>query len=143
MSPSRAVTVLLATALLASCGTRKDLPFGPGDGGAPDPTATFTRVQGEVFSVSCALAGCHTGTFPQAGMNLSTGASYAAIVGVPSSERSELLRIAPGDPDASYMVQKLRGTPGIAGSQMPLTGSVTDAQVKLVVDWVRRGAPRD
>jgi hypothetical protein len=143
MSCRHCIPVVLAAAVVAGCGTRKDLPLGPGDGGAPDPTATFTRVQGEVFSVSCALSGCHAGAFPQAGMNLSTGAAYAATVGVRSSERSELVRIAPGDPDRSYLVQKLRGDAGIVGSRMPLSGSVTDAQVRLVVDWVRRGAPRD
>lgn len=127
---------------LAGCGSEKALPLAPGDG-QPDPSATFTRVQAEVFSVSCALAGCHSGAAPQAGMDLSTGTAYAATVGVASTQRSELARIEPFDPDRSYVVLKLRGDPAIVGARMPLTGSVTDAQVGLVVDWVRRGAPRD
>ena len=132
----------MAVAAAAACGTQKELPLGPG-GGMPDPTATFTRVQGEVFSVSCALAGCHAGAAPQAGMDLSPTASFAATVRVPSTQRSELARIEPSEPDRSYLVLKVRGDPGILGSRMPLTGSVTAAQVQLVVDWVRRGAPRD
>jgi len=133
---------VIATSAFVACGTQKELPPGP-DGGVPDPSATFTRVQGEVFSVSCALAGCHAGPAPQAGMDLSPVASYASIVRVASTQRSELSRIEPSDPDRSYLVLKLRGDPAIVGSRMPLTGAVTDAQVQLVVDWVRRGAPRD
>jgi hypothetical protein len=134
--------LVAAAVVAAACGTRKELPLGPDDGG-PDPTATFTRVQGEVFSVSCALAGCHVGAAPQAGLDLSPAVSYASTVRVPSTQRGELARIEPADPDRSYLIQKLRGDAAIAGSRMPLTGSVAAAQVQLVVDWVRRGAPRD
>ena len=136
------ILLVAATAAVAACGTHKELPLGP-DGGGPDPSATFTRVQGEVFSVSCALAGCHAGAAPQAGLDLSPAASYAATVRVASTQRGEFARIEPAAPDSSYLVLKLRGDPGILGSRMPLTGSVTAAQVQLVVDWVRRGAPRD
>jgi hypothetical protein len=96
-----------------------------------------------VFSVSCALSGCHAGSAPQAGMNLSAGAAYDNIVGVRSTERSDLNRIEPGDPDRSYMVKKLRGDPDISGSPMPLVGSITPEARQLVIDWVLRGAPRD
>ncbi len=126
----------------AACGDKKTLPFEPG-GGPPDPNATFTRVQGEVFSVSCALSGCHSGASPTGGMNLTAGVAYGNIVRVPSTERADLNRIEPGDPDRSYMVKKLRGDPDIVGSPMPLIGSISAAQRQLVIDWVRRGAPND
>jgi len=76
-------------------------------------------------------------------MDLSPGAAYAATVGVRSSERSDLNRIEPFAPDVSYIVKKLRGDPDIVGSPMPLTGSFTEEQFQLLVDWVRRGAPED
>jgi hypothetical protein len=139
----RAATVLLlAAAATAACGTRKELPLEPG-GGSPDPSATFTRVQGEVLSVSCALAGCHAGAAPQAGLDLSPAVAYASLVGAPSAQRAELARIQPFDPDRSYAVLKVRGDPAIVGARMPLGGTLTQAQVDLLVDWVRRGAPRD
>lgn len=56
--------ILTALALLAltACGELKS-PTDPGPplgGGEPiDPTATFTRVQNEVFTPTCASLGCH------------------------------------------------------------------------------------
>jgi len=140
----RAIVVCLGLAALAAagCGTKKKLPFEPG-GGPPPPDATFTRVQGEVFSVSCALSGCHSGSSPTGGMNLSAGVAYGNIVLVPSTERADLDRIQPGEPDLSYLVKKIRGDPDIVGSPMPLIGTITSAQRQLVIDWVRRGAPND
>jgi len=140
----KAIILCLGVATLAGvgCGTKKTLPFEP-DGGPPSPDATFTRVQGEVFSVNCALAGCHAGNSPTGGMNLTAGVAYANIVGVHSTERADLNRIQPGDPDRSYLVKKIRGDADIVGSPMPLIGSITAAQRQLVIDWVRRGAPND
>ncbi|MGE5235906.1 MAG: hypothetical protein ACM3O7_06140 [Acidobacteriota bacterium] len=133
------VLVLVA----AACGDRKRLPTEPG-GGGPDPSATFTRVQGEIFAVSCALSGCHTGSAPAGGMDLSPSAAYGSIVNVPSSERSDLMRIDPGRPEGSYLIKKLRGDPDISGSRMPLNGSpLGPDRIQLVTDWVLRGAPRD
>lgn len=76
-------------------------------------------------------------------MNLSAGAAYANTVRVPSVERPDLNRIEPGNPDRSYLVKKLRGDPDITGLRMPNGGSLTSAEIQLVIDWVRRGAPND
>jgi len=136
------LVAIASAAALAGCGDPKSLPFAPG-GEPPDPSATFTRVQGEVFSPSCALSGCHAGAAAQAGMDLTPSAAYAAVVGVASAQRPDLARVEPGDPERSYLVKKLRGDPDVVGSPMPLTGTVSDDARRLVVDWVRRGAPRD
>jgi hypothetical protein len=138
------LTALLAATLAwTGCGKMKPLPTEPDGGGPPPPDATFTRVQTEVFSVSCALAGCHAGNAPTAGMDLSAGVAYGNIVGVTSTERADLKRIEPGDPDRSYLVKKIRGDADISGGTMPLVGSITGGQRQLVIDWVRRGAPQD
>jgi hypothetical protein len=144
MTVLRGIHRSLAAALglsvaLAACGTRKS-PTEPDDG--PDPTATFTRVQAEIFTPSCALSGCHAGPNPQLGMDLAAGRSYSNIVNVRAVE-STRLRIAPGDADASYLVSKVRGDATITGSRMPPGGALPPDQVQLLVDWVRRGAPND
>lgn len=137
-----ALALLVGALVAAGCGQRK-LPFEPGVVTPPDPNATFTRVQNEVFTGNCAIAGCHAALGAREGMNLSAGAAYANTVRVPSVERPDLSRVEPGDPDKSYLVKKLRGDPDITGLRMPDGGSLTSAQIQLVVDWVRRGAPKD
>jgi len=138
----RQLTLLAAVVVLCSCGERKPLPT-EGSQGPPDPQATFSRVLSDVFLPSCALRGCHAGENPAAGLNLEPSSAYASTVNARSTQRPELLRVAPFDPDRSYLVKKLRGDPDIAGSPMPLGGTLGTADRQLVIDWVRRGAPRD
>jgi hypothetical protein len=132
----------LALLFLAACGERKSLPLGP-DHQPPDPTATFSRVVQEVFLPSCALGGCHLSPAPQANLSLEPGEAYEQLVNRPSTQRPQLLRVAPYDPEGSYLVKKLRGDPDIVGSPMPATGTLSSQARQLVIDWVRRGAPRD
>lgn len=102
---------------------------------------TFGQVQ-QVFTQSCALSGCHAGSAPQQGMNLSVGVAYANIVNVPSSEMPSLDRIEPDDPDNSYLVRKIEGT-GLQG-RMPLGGAPLSQQtIQLIRDWVSAGAPNN
>lgn len=141
----RLATSLLpaAVALLASiaCGTQKS-PTEPADD-PPNSSATFSRVQAEVFTPSCALSGCHAGPSPASGMDLGAGRAYGQVVGV-AAVGSTRLRVAPGDVSASYLVSKLRGDATITGSRMPLGGPyLSSDRERLVTDWIRRGAPND
>ena len=138
--------VSLACALfLVSCGKLAELPTDPGAGGGEpiDPTATFTRVQNEVFTPTCAALGCHDRLAHQEDQQLTAGVAYSQTVNHPSSEMPQLLRVAPGDPANSYLYRKITGA-GITGDRMPQGGPyLTDAKIKLVRDWIRRGAPND
>lgn len=144
-APFRAALALalgVAAVVASGCGEKK-LPFEPTVSPTPNPSATFTRVQNEIFTANCAIAGCHASLGPQQGMSLAAGAAYGNIVRVHSVERPDLNRIEPGSPDRSYMVKKLRGDPDITGLRMPNGGTLTAAQIQLVIDWVQRGAPQD
>lgn len=119
-------------------------PGGP-DGPGPSPEATFTRVQNEVFTPTCALSGCHLGpaSLAQEGLVLTEGVAYDSIVNVRANQNPSIFRITPGDATNSYLWRKI--TPGeqIIGDRMPQTGSITEAQRQLITDWILRGAPRD
>jgi hypothetical protein len=123
-----------------------ELPTDPGGvgGGEPiDPTATFTRVQNEIFTPTCGAIGCHDPLGQQSQMVLTAGRAYQNTVGVPSVEMPQLVRVAPSDPANSYLYRKIVGA-GITGDRMPQGGPVlSDAQIKLIRDWIRRGAPND
>ena len=130
--------------LAMACGRLKE-PTAPGAGaGDPiDPTATFTRVQNEIFTPTCGQLGCHDTLGRQEGMILSPGRAYAMTVGVASVEMPQLVRVMPSDAANSYLYRKITGA-GITGDRMPQGGPyLTDAQTKLVRDWIRRGAPND
>ena len=128
-----------------ACGKLKELPTDPGSGtGEPiDTTATFTRVQNEIFTPTCAQLGCHDPLGRQEQLILSPGRGYAMVVGQPSVESPSLQRVKPLDPANSYLYRKINGS-GITGDRMPQGGPyLSDAQIKLVRDWIRRGAPND
>ncbi|HEY5565298.1 MAG TPA: DUF5777 family beta-barrel protein [Rhodothermia bacterium] len=46
-------------------------------------------------------------------------------------------RVEPGNPDASYLVKKIRGDEDIIGVQMPFTGDkLTVEEINTVIEWV-------
>jgi hypothetical protein len=131
--------------LFVSCGKLNELPTDPGVGGGDpiDQTATFTRVQNEIFTPTCGAIGCHDPLGQQQQLVLTPGRAYANTVGRASTEVPSLLIIAPSDPAGSYLYRKVTGA-GITGDRMPQGGPyLSDAQIKLIRDWIRRGAPND
>ena len=113
------------------------------DGGGGE-LATFTSVQSRVFNASCAFSGCHAGSSPSQGLDLSSGAAYNEIVNVPSAQQPSLDRIEPNDPDSSYLYLKLTGDASISGGRMPRGAQpLSQELLDLVRDWIERGAPND
>ena len=112
--------------------------------GGGGETATFTAVQQQIFTQSCAFSGCHGGSSPAQGMDLRAGAAYSNIVNVRSSEMSSLDRIEPSDPDNSYLYLKVIGDSSISGSRMPRgRAPLSQNLIDLLRDWIERGAPND
>jgi hypothetical protein len=143
VSAMRSSLIFISLLLLTACGELKT-PTGAGGPGDPiDPSATFTRVQSEIFSPTCAAIGCHDPLGQQSQMVLNASRSYAQTVNQPSVEMPSLMRVRPNDPDNSYLYRKIIGV-NITGDRMPLNGPpLSAAQIKLVRDWIRRGAPND
>ncbi len=128
---------------LAGDGTATQPPGDPCDP-ANDPGSSLSCDVQPTFTASCALSGCHAGTNPQQGMNLSEGQTFTNVVNVQSNQ-SPLLRIARSDPDASYLVHKVQGTHLTVGgccAQMPAGGGapLTPAQIDTIRSWVSAGA---
>jgi uncharacterized protein (TIGR03118 family) len=114
---------------------------------APAPVVTLSQIQAAVFTPIC--SGCHNGSNPPGGalpgsQNLTAGNSFAALVGVASLEQPALRRVKAGDPDNSYLIQKLEGLAGISGSRMPLGGPFLDqATIDQIKSWIASGAPNN
>jgi uncharacterized protein (TIGR03118 family) len=109
--------------------------------------ATLTQIQANVFTPIC--SGCHNGSQPASGplpasQNLTAGNSIASLVNVASHEQPAVLRVKPGDPANSYLIQKLEGTPGITGERMPFGGPYLDqATIDQIKSWIQAGAPNN
>ena len=109
------------------------------EGAAP----AFSDIQTLIFDQSCALSGCHLGSGAIMGLDLADGASYGNLVDVKSAEVSTLDLVKPGDPDNSYLIEKLIGGSRMAAGtfKMPLgREALTDEQVDMVRDWITDGA---
>ena len=113
-----------------------------GEGEAADlgePVSLAAQVQPflNLQCVACHLTGAESG-----GLNLEPGKSRAELL--LESEEAPMPRVTPGDPEASYLVHKLRGTHlevGGSGSRMPQGGgAVSDATLAMIERWVRQGA---
>jgi len=120
---------------------------GNGDGGIsmppPVPDAVFSDIQANVFTTTCATSGCHAGAGAPQGLLLDEANSYMLLVGVQSGEVPALLRVNPGDPDNSYLVQKLEGT-AASGEQMPLgRAPLPQATIDVIRQWISEGALDD
>ena len=112
--------------------------------GGGGEVATFTAVQSRIFTASCAFSGCHGGSSPAQGMNLSAGMAYSNIVNVASTEQPSLDRIEPNDPASSYLYLKVIDDPSISGSRMPRGApALSQELIDLLRDWIERGAPDD
>jgi hypothetical protein len=141
-----AATLVLASVLLAGCagnGMGLDAngnPIGL-DSSAPEPlSADFQSIQDNVFTPICTR--CHSGANAPEGLQLDEGHSYALLVGVPSAEVPGVLRVKPGDPTDSYLIQKLEGSSGIVGMQMPFGGPyLPQSTIDLIAQWITNGAP--
>jgi hypothetical protein len=121
-------------------------------GPTPDLEPSLSSIQRLVFEANdasgrVACSGCHTnvGRTPSAGLNLVGAAAHAQLVNAPASNKPGAIRVIPGDPDNSYLVQKLEGRPGIVGIQMPRGGGpfLTDGQIMIIRRWIAIGAPNN
>jgi hypothetical protein len=72
-------------------------------------------------------------------LRLDAANSYASLVGVPSVETG-ILRIAPGDANNSYIIQKLEGTAGV-GERMPAgLPALPQSDINIIRQWIDDGA---
>ncbi len=101
----------------------------------------FSSLETRFFVPNCAKSGCHSGSFPAAGLNLEAGNVFANTVGVTSAFQPTTQRIVPGNADASAIVQAIEGTT-TAIPRMPFDnpGSIPQADIDILRQWIDSGA---
>jgi hypothetical protein len=99
----------------------------------------FASIQANVFTPICTK--CHIGGGAPEGLRLDAANSYNLLVGVPSTEVPSLFRVKAGDPDSSYIIQKLEGHAAV-GAQMPFGGPyLSTTTIGFIRQWISNGAP--
>ena len=139
----------LAAAVLIICTAGCDENLRDFAGPTPDLHPTFTSIQQDIFNTtdSAARAACTTchnagNAAVAGGLNLTGTGAYAALVNAPSRDKPGAIRVIPGDPDGSYVIQKLEGASGIVGQRMPQSGPpfLTPGQIAIIRRWIADGA---
>ena len=140
--------IVAALALFTACDEKLSKIAGP----SPNLEPTFASIQRDIFETAdsagrVACIGCHTSTGrnPSSGLNLNHDVAYDQLVNLASREKPSTARVVPGNPDASYLVQKLEGASDIVGRRMPFAGApfLTDGQILILRRWIATGAPRN
>lgn len=119
--------------VLGACPGSLSNPEDFGDGGVSIEDAET------ILAESCGTTGCHDSSAQaQAGLDLLSPNVESRVVdvnaiGIGCSD--EILVVA-GDPDASYLLDKILNTPGICGLPMPILGSLSSEEIDTIREWI-------
>jgi hypothetical protein len=111
-----------------------------------DLQPTLPSLENELFKSSCAQRSCHSSFSEKGGLVLEPGKAYENLVNVQADNKvakaAGKVRVVPGDPDASFLIQKLtRPGPG-EGDLMPKRSHALPPQaVEIIREWIKAGAP--
>lgn len=99
---------------------------------------TLKSIQDNVFTPICTQ--CHIGSAAPRGLRLDDASSFAMLVNASSAEVPSLNRVTPGDPENSYLIQKLEGRASV-GAQMPLgQPPLPQSTIAVIRQWISNGA---
>ena len=143
----RLVLLIVVAVMATAC----DEPLRDLAGPTPNLEPTLSAIQRDVFdapdaSGRAACTGCHNAQNARFAGNLNLADNpYAQLVNVPSTGKAGAIRVIPGDPDNSYLIHKIEGSPGIVGQRMPRTNGpfLTPGQTLIIRSWIARGAPNN
>jgi hypothetical protein len=110
----------------------------PGDG------VSFAIEVQPIFTNNCANMACHGNVAPKEGLKLVAGSSWASLVDVPSNQCAQRSRVAPGDSNSSYLIDKLQGLDMCFGTRMPKASpALSGEEMATISEWICRGALDD
>ena len=121
-----------AAVLLTACPGSLSNPDDFGDGGVVIKDAET------ILAESCGTSDCHDDMAPQADLDLLSPDVETRLVDVDATGigcTSRILVIA-GDPDGSYLMDKVLNTPGICGLSMPVVGFLPADEIEVLRQWI-------
>ena len=104
---------------------------------------TLSSLAEEYFAGSCAFSSCHSPTERAGGLDLTPENAFVQLVNVPSTLDASIPRVVPGDPDGSFLVQKVEGpASGHGGLMPPGIGEPLDpaCRIAMLRKWILEDA---
>ena len=137
----RKAVILPAFTLAACSGGAESVDTEPVESGATT-LSFFAEKVAPTLQTHCAT--CHLTGTEQGNVSLVPAKAVESLVGVPSQEAPDIVRVKAGDPDASYLVMKIEGTHldhGGSGVQMPFGAPpLSERQIADIRQWIAEGA---
>lgn len=110
------------------------------DAGTKD-VGMYASLQSQLFNTTC--ANCHgASTHAAAGLYLTEGKSYDALVNQPSVKVTDKLLVSPGDADGSVLYQTLATNISTAWNYDHTKEVLSDAWLDVLEDWIEDGAKK-
>jgi hypothetical protein len=124
-------------------------------GGVPVAQPKLGDIQQKIFNNSCTFSSCHSESGHKGALVLTTGRSFAELVNKAAdneaANRAGKKRVVPGNPDASFLFQKVNRTgarfcdpldnPACEGEEMPSQNERLPQQwVDAIRQWILEGA---
>ncbi len=124
-------------------------------GDLPSSGSGFAAQIQPIFDANCIR--CHapggsgflgTGGDQNNGLDLTRGNSHGKLVNQRTFEAPDVpprWRVLPGEPDSSYIIQKIISDSPKFGNRMPLDGPpfLSQSEIQLIRDWIEAGAPNN
>jgi hypothetical protein len=119
-------------------------------GALPEPPFTLTSIRESIFQGSCSFQACHDSVAPAGGLDLSTDPHDHLVSQPVVSAHTDLPRVAPGDPDGSWLYRVLSqceptDSSGTIVAHMPRNAPalLDPPLIAKVRAWIAAGAPND
>jgi hypothetical protein len=109
------------------------------------PIVSLSKDVEPIFYDSCAFNECHSNASPKAGLDLSRGKARADLINKEAAGCTDGRKLVePGNPDKSYLIDKLKGMNICFGEPMPYGDPpLSAAKMKTITDWILAGAPNN
>lgn len=135
----------LSTAGVAGCDSAPD------DEEPCDIQPTLSSLKSDYFAKGCTFSGCHDSKTAEAGLDLQSDGLHARLVDIAVSDENAgprgKLYVVAGDPDASFLLQKVEGTQAADegalmpdGAEEPISPQCRIAKLR---EWIANGAKDD
>jgi hypothetical protein len=138
---------VLQIAVAIGCGGSSS-DTGSNSTGGTQAGSSYAKSVQPIFNARC-TPGCHSGSSPQAGLDLSAGVSYANLVNntassACSSQVPGVVLVKPGDPQGSMLWRKIANAGDKCFSAMPFGTSglinVARPDFDTIEKWIQEGA---